>query len=63
MNLQQAYLKYIQDCYMMPLMFQTALINNLTGSVARVKKQEASASIHRLNITQEAANRLQERGS
>ena len=61
MNLQQAYLKYIQDCYMMPLLFQTALINNMTGATDRADKQKVSASIHRLKITQEAANRLLER--
>jgi len=62
MNLQQAYLKWIKDCYMMPLLFQAAIINNMTGATDRVKKQEQSASIHRLNITQEAANRLLKRG-
>jgi len=61
MNLQQAYLKYIQDCYMMPMLFTTAVINQMTGATAKVKKQEQSASIHRLEITKEAAARLQER--
>jgi len=53
MNLQQSYIKWLQDCYTMPLMFQTALINNMTGATARVKKQEASAKIYYLNVKQE----------
>jgi len=60
-NLQKSYIKWIKDCYMMPLLFQTALINNMTGATARVKKQEQSASIHCLKITKEAAKRLLER--
>jgi len=63
MNLQQSYIKWLQDCYTMPLMFQTALINNMTGAASRVKKQEQSASILRLKVTQEAARRLLERES
>lgn len=61
MNLQQAYFKWLQDCYMLPMLFTTAAINNMTGSTSRVNKQEQSASIHRLKITQEAAQRLLER--
>jgi len=65
MNLQQAYMKWITD--MMTISYQmgqTAFTNSINqgiGATARVKKQEQSASIHRLKITQEAAKRLLER--
>ena len=65
MNFYAAYIKWMTD--MMTISCQTSQtaftnsINQGIGTTARVKKQEQSASIHRLNITQEAAKRLLER--
>ena len=61
----RAYFKWMTD--MMTISYQmnqTALtnsINQTTGAIARAEKQKVSASIHRLKITQEAAERLLER--
>jgi len=66
MNFYTAYIKWMTDMMTISChMSQTALTNSINqgvGATSRVKKQEASASIHRLKITQEAAKRLLERG-
>jgi len=67
MNFYTAYFKWLNDmmtisCQMSETAF-TNSINQGIGATVRVKKQEASASIHRLEITQEASQRLRERES
>ena len=65
MNFYAAYIKWMTD--MMTISCQTSQtvltnsINQGTGATGRGKKHEKSASIHRLKITQEAAQRLLER--
>jgi len=65
MNFYTAYFKWLNDIMTISCqMSETALTNSINqgiGATARVKKQEVSASIHRLKITQEAAERLLER--
>ena len=64
MNFYMAYFKWLNDMmtisYQMSNLVITNSINHATGSVLRAEKQEQSASIHRLKITQEAAERLLE---
>ena len=65
MNFYAAYIKWMTDmmtisCQMSETAF-TNSINQGIGATSRGKKQEVSASIHRLKITQEAAQRLLER--
>ena len=65
MNFYAAYIKWMTDMITISCqMSQTALTNSINqgiGATARVKKQEVSASIYRLDVTQEAARRLSER--
>lgn len=50
MNPTQAYFKWLQNCYMMPMLFTTAAVNNMTGATDRAKKQKVSAEIYYLNV-------------
>jgi len=64
MNFYAAYIKWMTDimtisCQMSETAF-TNSINQGIGATARGKKHEQSASIHRLKITKEAAQRLKE---
>jgi len=65
MNFYTAYFKWLNDIMTISCqMSETALTNSINqgiGATARGKKQEVSASIHRLKITQEATQRLLER--
>ena len=65
MNFYTAYFKWLNDMMTISCqMSETALTNSINqgiGATARGKKHEKSASIHRLKITQEAADRLLER--
>ena len=65
MNFYAAYIKWMTDMMTISCqMSETALTNSINqgiGATARVKKQEQSASILRLKVTQEAAKRLLER--